>query len=232
MNATEAAEALQDLYDIIEKSKKRKLVLPKDVIRQINEIEEGIIRNEILPAMSKDIEPRLSAIKRDLVLVVEYHPGEPISVALSRKMKINQITDAKTITPSTNKVEEPIAKYKTAVIPQPKYETSTKQVKNASKGLRVCFPDGTIVCHNKAIDTYEEVLCRIGLQRIHSLGLTHAGYNLVGKEQRHSDKNPMMWQHKVGDWYIYVNLSNERKIHCLETISDQLHLGLKVDVAK
>ena len=38
MNTTEATEALQDLYDIIEKSKKRNLVLPKDVIRQINEI--------------------------------------------------------------------------------------------------------------------------------------------------------------------------------------------------
>lgn len=226
------ATKLEKLYSIVENYKELKMELKEDFIHQLNEKEEEIIREEILPIIGKDIEPTLSQIKRDLVLVVEYHPGEPISVALSRKMKINQITDAKTITPSTNKVEEPIAKYKTAVTPQPKYETSSKQVKNASKGLRVRFPDGTIVCHNKAIETYEEVLCRIGLQRVHSLGLTHAGYNLVGKEQRQSDKNPMMWQHKVGDWYIYVNLSNERKIHCLEAISEKLHLGLKVDVAK
>ena len=166
------------------------------------------------------------------MLVVEYHPGEPISVALSRKMKINQITDAKTITPTTSKAEEPIAKYKTVVAPKPKTETSPKQVKNASKGLRVRFPNGTIVCHNKAIDTYKEVLCRIGLQRVHNLGLTHAGYNLVGKKQRQSDKSPMMWQHKVGDWYIYVNLSNGRKMHCLKAISDELHLGLRIDVVE
>lgn len=88
------------------------------------------------------------------------------------------------ITPTTSKVEEPIAKYKTIVTPQPKTETSAKQIKNASKGLRVRFPDGTIVCQNKAIDTYKEVLCRIGMQRIHSLGLTHAGYNLVGKDNQ------------------------------------------------
>ena len=42
------------------------------------------LANEILPALSSDIAPRLNPIQRDLVLVVEYHPGEPISVALSR----------------------------------------------------------------------------------------------------------------------------------------------------
>ena len=224
------ATNLEKLYSIIENSKDLELELTEEVIRKINETEESIIRNEILPIIGKDIEPTLSQIKRDLVLVVEYHPGEPISVALSRKMKINQITDAKTITPTTSQVEEPIAKYKSSVATQPKSETSPKQVKNVSKGLRVRFPNGTIVFQSKAIDTYKEVLCRIGLQRVHSLGLTHAGYNLVGKEQRQSDKNPMMWQHKVDDWYIYVNLSNERKLHCLEAISNKLHLGLKIDL--
>ena len=90
-------EALQDLYDIIEKCKRRNVNLPDDVIHQINETEEYIIRDAILPIIGQDIEPTLSQIKRDLVLVVEYHPGEPISVALSRKTKISQIVDAKPI---------------------------------------------------------------------------------------------------------------------------------------
>lgn len=228
MNATEAAEALQDLYDIIEKSKKRKLVLPKDVIRQINEIEEGIIRNEILPAMSKDIEPRLSAIKRDLVLVVEYHPGEPISVALSRKMKINQITDAKTITPIQEKVGEPVVSTKKAPSEEP--HTPTKQVVNHTKGLRVQFPDGTVVCHATAIDTFTAVLRRIGLQRVHELNIQHAGYNLVSRVKRPS--NGPIWQHELDGWYIYSNTQNLVKMNDLLYISEKLHLGLKVDVAK
>ena len=228
MNATEAAEALQDLYDIIEKSKKRKLVLPKDVIRQINEIEEGIIRNEILPAMSKDIEPRLSAIKRDLVLVVEYHPGEPISVALSRKMKINQITDAKTITPIQEKVGEPVVSTKKALSEE--LHTPTKQVVNHTKGLRVQFPDGTVVCHTTAIDTLIAVLRRIGLQRVHELNIQHAGFNLVSRVKRPS--NGPIWQHELDGWYIYSNTQNLVKMNDLLYISEKLHLGLKVDVAK
>lgn len=228
MNTTEAAEALQDLYDIIEKSKKRKLVLPKDVIRQINEIEEGIIRNEILPAMSKDIEPRLSAIKRDLVLVVEYHPGQPISVALSRKMKINQITDAKTITPVQEKVGEPVVGTKKSSIVEP--HVPTKQVVNHTKGLRVQFPDGTVICRTTAIETLKASLRRIGLQRVHDLNIQHSGYNLVSKQKRPSDGQ--IWQHELDGWYIYSNTTNLVKINDLRFISDKLHLGLKVDVAK
>ena len=228
MNTTEAAEALQDLYDIIEKSKKRKLVLPKDVIRQINEIEEGIIRNEILPAMSKDIEPRLSAIKRDLVLVVEYHPGQPISVALSRKMKINQITDAKTITPVQEKVGEPVVSTKKSSTVEP--HVPTKQVVNHTKGLRVQFPDGTVICRTTAIETLKASLRRIGLQRVHDLNIQHSGYNLVSKQKRPSDGQ--IWQHELDGWYIYSNTTNLVKINDLRFISDKLHLGLKVDVAK
>ena len=55
------------------------------MLQQVEELEEGIIKEEILPALGNDIAPRLEPIKRDLVLVVEYHPGEPISVALSRR---------------------------------------------------------------------------------------------------------------------------------------------------
>ena len=76
--------------------------LPKGVLQQVEELEEGIIKEEILPALSGDIAPRLEPIKRDLVLVVEYHPGEPISVALSRKAKISEIMGAKTLTPKSS----------------------------------------------------------------------------------------------------------------------------------
>ena len=87
--------------------------LSKDVLQQVEvlgyaatngtqELEEGIIKEEILPALGNDIAPRLEPIKRDLVLVVEYHPGEPISVALSRKTKISEIMGAKTLTPRSS----------------------------------------------------------------------------------------------------------------------------------
>ena len=69
---------LEKLYSIIENSREVGVKLSKDVLQQVEELEEGIIKEEILPALGNDIAPRLEPIKRDLVLVVEYHPGEPI----------------------------------------------------------------------------------------------------------------------------------------------------------
>ena len=222
------ATNLEKLYSIIENSKDLELELTEEVIRKINETEESIIRNEILPIIGKDIEPTLSQIKRDLVLVVEYHPGEPISVALSRKMKINQITDAKTITPIQETVGEPVVSVKKTPDKDPR--TPTKQVVNHTKGLRVQFPDGTVLCHTTAIDTFKAALRRIGLQRVHDLNIQHAGYNIVSKVKRPSDGH--IWQHELDGWYIYSNTQNRTKMDDLRYISDKLHLGLKIDVAK
>ena len=93
---------LEKLYSIIENSRDVGVKLPKGVLQQVEELEEGIIKEEILPALSSDIIPRLNPIQRDLVLVVEYHPGEPISVALSRKTKISEMTGAKVLTPRSS----------------------------------------------------------------------------------------------------------------------------------
>ena len=131
-------EALQDLYDIIEKCERRNVKLPEDVIRQINEAEENIIRDEILPIIGKDIEPTLSQIKRDLVLVVEYHPGEPVSVALSRKTKISEIVDAKPIVANPQKVSKPVKSDEAYLVAEP--HEPIKTVTNHTKWLRARRP--------------------------------------------------------------------------------------------
>lgn len=219
---------LKTLYSIVEGYKDLEMKMGEDTIFQMNEKEEEIIRTEILPIIGKDIEPTLRQIKRNLVLVVEYHPGQPISVALSRKMKINQITDAKTITPVQEKVGEPVVSTKKSSSVEP--HVPTKQVVNHTKGLRVQFPDGTVICRTTAIETLKASLRRIGLQRVHDLNIQHAGYNLVSKQKRPSDGQ--IWQHELDGWYIYSNTTNLVKINDLRFISDKLHLGLQVNVAK
>ena len=62
---------LEKLYSIIENSREVGVKLSKDVLQQVEELEEGIIKEEILPALGNDNAPRLEPIKRDLVLVVE-----------------------------------------------------------------------------------------------------------------------------------------------------------------
>ena len=86
---------LETLYASIKGLQDLGLPLTEEQLKMADELEEQLIKTDILPTMSKDIEPMLSQIQRDIVLVVEYHPGEPISVALSRKTNITERIDAK-----------------------------------------------------------------------------------------------------------------------------------------
>ena len=169
----------------------------------------------------------MEPIKRDLVLVVEYHPGEPISVALSRKTKISEILGAKTLTPRSStpvKSEEEPAEVEPH---EPK-----KHIENTTKGMRVTFPDGTVIWHRAAIDTFINALRKIGLGRVHKVGIYHGGgYNVVSKEKRPPKPNAI-WQHECDGWYIYSNISNSQKAEDLQRISDYYHLGLKIEEGK
>ena len=218
---------LEKLYSIIQNSNDVGVNLPKEVIQQVEELEEGIIKEEILPALSSDIAPRLEPIRRDLVLVVEYHPGEPISVALSRKVKISEIIDAKTLIPRNStpvkSEEEP-----EAIEPH----EPTKHVENVTKGMKVTFPDGTVIWQRKAIDTFIDTLKKIGFERIHKVGITHGGgYNLVSKDKRPTVPG-RIWQHECDGWYIYSNISNHTKIANLKQISKFYKLGLVIEEEK
>ena len=217
---------LEKLYSIIENSKEVGVKLTKEVLQQVEELEEGIIKEEILPALSNDIAPRLEPIRRDLVLVVEYHPGEPISVALSRKAKISEIMGAKTLTPRNS---TPVKSEEKPTEKEP--HVPTKHVENKTKGLRVTFPDGAVVWHKAAIDTFVETLKIIGFDRIPQIGIMHNGYNLVSKEKRPPTPG-CIYQHECDGWYIYSNMSNQRKISELKLISDYYHLNLIIEEIK
>lgn len=217
---------LEKLYSIIENSKEVGVKLTKEVLQQVEELEEEIIKEEILPALSSDIAPRLKPIKRDLVLVVEYHPGEPISVALSRKVKLSEISGAKTLTPHNS---TPV---KSSVEPNPiEPHEPTKHVENATKGLRVTFPDGTVIWHRQAIETFIDTLRKIGFDRVSALGLTHCGYNLVSREKR-TPVPGRVWQHECDGWYIYSNISNAQKTNDLRRIAKQFNLKIIIEEGK
>lgn len=216
---------LNELYTTLKSLRSMNLPIDEKLLKAADELEEKIIKEEILPSLSENIEPLLNEIQRELVLVVEYHPGEAISVALSRKAKISEIIDAKTLTP---KIGKPVTSGET--LPREAHE-SGKKVVNHTKGLKVVFPDGTVVCNKTAIETEIEAFRRIGFERIATLGRMRAGWPLVGREKRPTVKGKI-WQHEADGWYIYSNTNNDQKIEDLKDISRRLHLHLRISLGK
>jgi hypothetical protein len=217
---------LKELYTTLKSLRDMNLPVDDKLLKAADNLEEKIIKEEILPALSQNIEPQLSEIQRDLVLVVEYHPGEPLSVALSRKTKISEIIDAKTLTPKSS---NPVSSSEKPASVEP--HVPTKHIENPTKGLRVTFPDGTVIWHKAAINTFVDALRKVGLDRISKVGIEHGGYNLVGKDKRPPVPG-RVWQHEVDGWYIYSNISNKTKAEDLIKISKFYKLGMKVEEGK
>lgn len=208
---------LEKLYSIIKNSKEFNLKLGEDVLQQVEAAEENIIKTEILPALSKDIAPRLEPIERELVLVVEYHPGEPISVSISRKTNITELIDAKPLE------IDPEVEHK-------EFGHRSKKVEGraAPTKLRVIKPNGTVIEEKNASDTFVEAVKQAGLLKVRDLGLKHCRINIVSttKDKKYGGSQ----QEVEPGLYVITHSNTEDKKKNLEKISIALGLGWKIEI--
>lgn len=208
---------LEKLYASIKGLQDLGLPLNQETLKAADDLEEQLIKEEILPAMSQDVEPLLSKIQRELVLVVEYKPGSPISVALSRKTNISEIIEAK-------KLEiDPEVAHKEGGHRKLKVEQ-----KAPNTGLVVHKKDGTIIQEKNAATTFTEAIRQAGLLNVRSLGLKYCGVNLVSTTK---DKKYGNAQREVApSLYVLTHSNTKDKKKMLDKISNALQLGWKVDV--
>lgn len=198
---------LEKLYSIIENSREVGVELPQGVLQQVEELEERIIKEEILPSLSRNVEPLLAPIQRDLVLVVEYHPGEEISVALSRKVKVAEVLGAKPI--------EFVHKDGASI--------------SSKTGLRVILPDGKIIQEAQTWGTFVEAIKFAGVERVRGLNLKLCGIPLVidSIDPNHEASN----SRPTGDGsYIFTLSNTKEKAKRLEIIGKRLGIDWTVEI--
>lgn len=158
---------LSDLYKAMETLRKEGLPVDENLEKKANELEEDIIKKEILPVLSKTIEPALQPVKRELVLVVDYIPGQPLSVHLSRKRNFTAEIDAKEILPDPEVEHKEIGK------------TVNKTVKQPVTRLRIIFEDGSVIQERNAAESLIAFVRRVGVERVRSLGIKQCKIPLV-----------------------------------------------------
>lgn len=210
---------LETLYASIRGLLELGLPLNDETMRAADELEEQLIKTEILPAMTKDIEPRLSQIQRELVLVVEYKPGEPISVALSRKTNITELLDAKRleIDPEVEHKEFGPRKNRTTNI-APK------------TGLCIRRQDGSILQERNAAATFIEAIKEAGLMKVRALDVRFCRINIVSTTK---DKKYGQAQHEVAPGlYVLTHSSTRDKKKMLDRINEALQMGWEVEIVK
>lgn len=205
---------LEKLYSTIQNLKELGLELGEDLLKQTNELEQEIIKKEILPVISEKIEPIIGQIQRELVLVVDYVPNEPLSVRLSRKRNFSAEMETIEIVPDPQ-VEHNIGTIK---------RNATK--KSSKTNLRVSFPDGKVIENRFAYETLYKVILLAGTERVRALGIVQCGVPLVSNAM-----DNFYNQKEIGKGlYLITHSSTVQKRQQLERISEALKLGLKVEI--
>ena len=205
---------LEALYSAIENFQKLGVKIDEKTIESTLNIEEGIIRSEMIPAMSNAIIPIISQIQRELVLVIEYSPDKPIELKMTRKRSFKLTEEEESIITQRKEFKKEV-----------KY-TLKSHTKSPKTNLLVSFPTGVKIKNKLAMNTFCEVIEKIGLQKVEKLNIRSCGSNLVSKI-----KNPVYRQNifKNGYYIITQTSTNQKKKH-LELISKKLNLNLTVEI--
>lgn len=187
---------------------------------QLRKAEEEIIQKEILPVLTEKIEPVLSQIERELVLVVDYVPGSPMKVSLSRKRNISDVlADAVEIKPDPEVAHRTYGPQKTK-----KEDIAPKTL------LQVTMPDGKVIRHDKAKDTFIEAIRRVGIDRVRPLGLTFCRVPIISNKR---DSKYGKAQHMVeGGWLILTHSSTKDKKKMLDEIAQSLNINMKTEIVE
>lgn len=185
---------LQKLYQIMRNSEELGLPLNQETIVQINEIEEKLIKDEVLPLIHDNIEPTLREVERPLVLVVEYDPNGSLRVNLSRKVNIAAtISDAKEITP------DPVVEH------SEKKKGGKKVVTNAPTHLRITMPDGSVIEEKTAWESLRKFVLVVGVDNVRAVGL-HA--NKIPLVSNRVDNKYESAQKPLGNGWLLMTCSN------------------------
>lgn len=205
---------LEALYSAIENFQKLGVKIDEKTIESTLSVEESIIRAEMIPAMSNAIIPIISQIQRELVLVIEYSPDKPIELKMTRKRSFKLTEEEESIITQRKEFKKEV-----------KY-TLKSHTKSPKTNLLVSFPTGVKIKNKLAMNTFCEVIEKIGLQKVEKLNIRSCGSNLVSKI-----KDPTYRQKKFKNgYYIITQTSTNQKKKHLELISKKLNLNLTVEI--
>ena len=206
---------LSKLYQAMETLSNEGLDLSVEQEAQLRKAEEEIIQKEILPVLNEKIEPVLNQIKRELVLVVDYLPGAPLKVSLSRKRNIADVL------PDAVEIKlDPVVEH------TEKKKGGKKVVTNPRTRLRITMPDGSIIEERTAWESLHKFVLKVGVDKVRAVGLIANKIPLVSNTM---DKKYQTAQKPLGNGWLLMTCSDtatKRK----QILAIASHIGMKINV--
>ncbi len=208
---------LSELYITMENLRKLNLPIDERLKQEAAKLEEDLIRTEILPTLTEKIEPALAQVQRELVLVVDYVPGAPLKVSLSRKRNIADVLpDAVEIKP------DPVVEH------TEKKKGGKKVVTNPRTRLRITMPDGSIIEESTAWESLHKFVLKVGVDKVRAVGIIANKIPLVSNT---IDKKYQTAQKPLGNGWLLMTCSDTAtKRKQILTIASNLGLDVEVRI--
>ena len=218
---------IQDYYDFIDKFKGD---LKPRLQTELEQLEDSLIAEEILPAISESVAPVLDILRRHLTLVVDYDPQAGIIVKTTRgEVVVKENTAKKYEIPKTHKVVK-VAEAQHVEGKEDEPQKSKKIKRSPKTGLCVWLSNGDFIQAKKANLTMAEAVKWAGVETVASLGFPHDGDYLVSKKEH--PKYAGEQQSLPNGYLLNTHSSTKTKKLQLEKISIALNLGWKVEIVK
>lgn len=90
---------LEQLYQTINSLKDLGLSLNDEIMEEADKLEEELIRGEIIPRLSRLIDPIVTQIQRPVIMTVEYVPEQPLDICLTSKEFVRHKNGSAEFTP-------------------------------------------------------------------------------------------------------------------------------------
>lgn len=210
---------LSKLYNAMDTLRSEGLV-DSELERKVSEAEEEIIKNEILPILKERMEPALQQVQRELIFVVDYKPGLPLTVSISRMQNFTaNLFDFKEISIDPE-VEHTIG--------------SSHQGKTSRKcprgNLTIKFPNGMIIKEKTAVKTLETFVKTVGVDIVRSIvEKKNLKFCRVPVISNRLDPKYKKTQLNLGNgWFLITHSNNRMKKDFIKVISEELNLNLEV----
>lgn len=233
MDIKEAIDTLREDYSLRDSLLRKNLKVHEELEDEIDDLEQAIITSRIIPELREYAQKLLADLRCDVYLSVVKSIGGNVTV--SNEYIIEN--------PGQDVVEEP------NVIESDDSDCSEEQSncdrsnsqteatvmtwQNAElalgKDLRVTFADGIIFEGKNAKKVYIDAMKKIGLDRIHDLNirLINDRFNIIDTNKR--TDNDKSWQDYVDGFWIYIYMSNEKKVRFLLEIKERLSIDMTIE---
>ena len=214
---------LQDYYRLFDMFKGNLTDEQKAILEGL---EDQLIAEEILPAISESVAPVLGNLRRPLSLIVDYNPEIGITVKTTRSEVVVQ---EKTVKKYQIPSKSPNIEKAACEDSLDKDLSSKKSFKRSpATGLCVWITPNEFIQEVKASHTMARAIEIAGPKKVAGLAIKHDGDILVTKT-----KHPKYFgtQQPLSDGYLVnTHSSTETKKKQIEKISDALQLGWKVEI--